>query len=387
MILAALLVLALLLMWSEGLLRRLQRCLPAAGALMLAFGARLLVFSRPASEAGASLLACGEYLCQRGGFFALAESPLPLSLPLQALLLIPAGLGLGPEAVRALLVFADVVTAWGLMRFAAVYTPSPSRRLAVFLGALLLPSGVLGGAGAASGACLWCLPLVLSAKAAAEGRPYPAALWFGLAAALDLRALCLAPLLLSFPRSARPGVLAAGVGAYLAAHFPAILAGRDPARTLPFYPSLAQRFQGNAFQGTPGLYCLPGIALHPLAGTAIFLVLAAALLWWLRRLSRPGSRRVRPGAAAFLAGAAGLLLPFLGPGSLLPAELFALVPACVSMVAVPAAACFVFSGVLSLSLLPLPLFWGAAALAAGLAVLLLHMIRSAYGKKPPAARR
>lgn len=62
---------------------------------MLAFGARLLVFSRPASETGAALLACGEYLCQRGGFFALAESPLPLSLPLQALLLIPAGLGWG----------------------------------------------------------------------------------------------------------------------------------------------------------------------------------------------------------------------------------------------------------------------------------------------------
>lgn len=384
---AALLVLALLLMWSEGLLRRLQRCLPAAGALMLAFGARLLVFSRPASEAGAALLACGEYLCQRGGFFALAESPLPLSLPLQALLLIPAGLGLGPEAVRALLVFADVVTAWGLMRFAAVYTPSPSRRLAVFLGALLLPSGILGGAGAASGASLWCLPLVLSAASAARGRPYPAALWLGLAAALDLRALCLAPIVLSFPRSARPGVLAAGAGAYLAAHVPAILAGRDPARTLPFYPSLAQRFQADAFQGTPGLYCLPGADVHPLVGTAAFLLAAAALLWWLRRLPKPGGRRARPGAAAFLAGAAGLLLPFLGPGSLLPAELLALVPACISPAAAPAAACFLFAGALSLSLLPLPLFWGAAALAAGMAVLLLYMIQGACGKKAPSSRR
>lgn len=113
-------------------------------------------------------------------------------------------------------------------------------------------------------------------------------------------------------------MLTAGVGAYLAAHFPAILAGRNPSRTLPFYPSLAQRFQADAFQGTPGLYCLPGVSIHPLLGAGVFLLFSAALLWWLRRLSRPGSRRVRPGAAAFLAGAAGLLLPFLGPGSLLP---------------------------------------------------------------------
>lgn len=385
-VLSGLVLLALALLWTEGLLEKQAMRVWAAGGVLLA--AFLCWFTLPydAAEDARLLTEWAAYFRYNGGFAALAAHSCPYPLAVQYLLALFSWVEYPAlYLMKYMVFFGDILLGWGCCRLAAEFTRKMPLRLAAFLLAMLLPSGVVLGGYAAMGESLWCALAILAAAQALADRPWGAMALWGLAFCFGMGAVFLLPVFLVLLLRKRlrmyhflmlPVVLAA-------ATLPALWPERPLRDVLLLLPLLSDPGNRVLFQGSPGLYALKGSPLPAYAGWIIFAVLCLLLIWWLASCGKRLKDETMVAALAFTAVAAAMLLPRMGEDSLYAAEALCIVLAVSCRWIIPAAVLCSATSLLSclaaqFGKVLMPLHWGAVVLLGVLVMLTVYMYTYAY---------
>ena len=383
----ALLALSMLVLRSEGLLKKKASSYMALGALVIAFGARLAIVSFPLFAADPAPAEAMAYFASSGGFAGLRTSTAPYSVPVQYFMALFSYAG--DEAAsyfRYLCAFFEIASAWALQRVVQSMTVRAEPRLTAFLGTLLLPSGILLGSGLACSYSIGGTFFLLALAAALDKEPKWTAAMFGVAAAFQPYYLILLPVCWVLPALRRtPGrSFLRLVGTYLLLMVPAILLGRPGRMTIPFWPNIPSFLASSPFRGTPGLYSFGTNAPAAPVGIFVCIPMVALPCWHLARRKKLTDRRGQLHLISYAALCTAALLPWMPVSSLYVCELLLLALCCVSPGRVPIWLCVLFSSTLSVvhavwaERAPLPLYWASGALFVAIVLLLLAQ---SFGKK------
>ena len=387
----ALLALAMLVAYSEGLFKKKSAPYITLGALCLALGARLAVTSFPGFAADPGPEEAMAYFTASGGFAGLRTSAPPYSVPVQYFMALFSYAGNDAGSYfRYLCAFFEIVTAWALSRVVQSMTVRSEPRLAAFLGTLMLPSGVLLGSGLACAYSFGGAFFLLALAAALNKEPKWTAALFALAAAFQPYYLVLLPVCWVLPALRRTPwrSLFLMAGTYLLAMLPALLLGRPGYMTIPFFPNIPTLLSSPTFRGAPGLYSLGANAPAAPVGILACLLAVGLTYWRLSRRKKLGERKGQLNAIAYAALCAAALLPWMPVGSLFVCELLLLALCCVHPGHILPFLPVLFASTLSTvcavwtERAPLPLYWASGALFLSIVLMLLSL---AFGKKRKAA--
>ena len=377
LVLAALLALCCLLLHTEGLMT------PGGGSrtgvvllLLAAFGARYFLLDRCPCAGEDAVRDAISYFREAGGFWGLRSYRGDFSVPVQYCLALSACARKGSLYIfKYICFFGDVVLSWGCQRCVSAVTVKDRPRRGVFLLTLVLPSLLLQSCAGLGTGLRWIFP-VLAAAGALRGSFRLCAVMLGLSAAFDPAALWLLPMFWVFPalRQNTARSLPWMIGAYFVILLPALLLGRPAGITLPFWPRI------DLSTGTAAVNALPFFTLSRPAGIGIWAALAALTLYRLSGRDAIHDRRRQLGGVCLAALAAGAILPGGAAAALLGGEVLTVTLSFLDAGMIPAAACAVFASSLSLAtevfpgLIPLPLWWSAAALLIAMAILLGYVL-------------
>lgn len=394
-VMAALAALALLLLWSEGVLQRGTMAAWGVGGVLLALGIRWFVLPYDTAEGALLLAQWAAFFRSGGGFGALASPGCPYPLALQYFLALTSWVEYPAlYLMKYLIFFAEIVLAWGCLRLASRFTKKHGPRLAVFLLVFLLPSGIINGGYAARGESLWCAFAVLAAERALADRPWQAVMLWALGLCFGSGAVLLLPvfLVLLFRGRMRPYHLLTMPAVFAAVIAPALWPDRPLGDVLLLFPPLSGLGERAAFQGSPGIYAVGDGALSPLVGLGAFAAFCAVLVWWLCMCGKRAEDQTLAAALAFTGASAAMLLPWMGEDSLYAAEALCLVLCAVSRGMIPAAVCCSVVSLLAFCAAQFggaffPLAWGAVILLAVMVMLTIYMYKHAYRKSPRSRRR
>lgn len=394
-VLSGLVLLALALLWTEGLLDRDSLGIWALSGVLLSSGICWFLLPYDAAADTRILAEWTNYFRLNGGFAALAPASCPYPLAIQYLLALFSWVEYPAVYLMKYTVFlGDILLGWGCCRLAERFTKKKAPRLAAFLLAMLLPSGFVLGGYAASGESLWCALAILAAERTLADRPWQGIILWGLAMCFSLAAVFALPvfLVLLFRRRLRPYHLLALPVVFAGVVIPALWPDRPLKDILLLLPPLSGFRELAAFQGSPGLYALRGEPLSPLWGLGAFAVLSIVLIWWLSLCGKRAKDETMVAALAFTAVSAAMLLPWMGEDSLYAAESLCLVLCVVCRWMIPAGV--LCSGVSLLACLaaqfgkePLPLHFGAVLLLAVLVMLTMYMYTYAYKGNPRSRKK
>ena len=372
---AALLGLCCLLLRAEGLFP------PGGGgrtglllALLIAFAVRMLLLDRCSCAHEDAALSAIAFFRGAGGFWGIRSCREAFSVPVQYVLALCAFVRTGSlQIYKYFCFFADVVLAWGCQRCVSALTVRDAPRRGVFLLALLLPSLLLHGCAGMDGGLRWVFP-VLAAAAALHGEFRLCAAMLGLSAAFAPQVVWLIPVFWVFPalRQNTARALPWLLVSYFVILLPALLLGRPTSLTFPLWPPLSLR-------GTPGLNTLPFLSLSAPPGVGIYAVLAALTVFRLSGRDAVYDRRRQLGGVCLSVMGMSALLPG-GAWALWGGEALVLALCFLDPAAIPAGLCALFASALPTvtelfpALVPLPLWWAAAAQLAGMVLLLGYVL-------------
>ncbi len=147
LIFAAVLIIALIIPWLEGLCKKSSHLIIVVVALALAFALRAWLIDFQSGDYNVFLSKWVEYFRSSGGFAGLSSSIGNYNLPYLYFLALFSYLPLNDlHLIKLLSILFDVILAFGMMKLCGVFTRSASKRLAAYLITLLLPTVVINGA-------------------------------------------------------------------------------------------------------------------------------------------------------------------------------------------------------------------------------------------------
>ena len=356
---------------TEGLIAKTSTKFVAGGALLAAFGVRFFLLQIAPNETAEAVEDALAWYNAAGGFWGIRSSTLPYSLPVQYFLAL---FSFAPKSAlvlfKCLCIFAEITMAWAAQRCVQCVTVRTQPRLIAFLAVLLLPSGFFQGTCTAAGDSLWWVFIVLAASCALRGEWRWCAGMLALAVAFHPSALWIVPVFWVFTAVRRNTWLSLFhlVVWYIAAAVPALLLGRPGSMCFPFYPALSSLTALPLFSGAPGIYSLSAQSFAAPTGIALYLLLAALLVWRLSRKSVASDRRRQLTGLCLASLGAAAFLPWMSADCLYGAEVLLVALCCLEVKHVPAAICTSFASCLALlksiygDAVFLPLRWATLAL-------------------------
>ena len=193
--------------------------------------------------------------------------------------------------VKLLSILFDVLMAYWVMKLAGLFTESPLRRLIAFIGTLWLPTVFLNGAYWGQCDSLYVSLCVLSLYLVLSDRPLAAVIAYAVSFSLKLQAIFLMPVFLVFiiARKMKFRQLFAFPVTYVVTLLPAVLAGRNGVDLLLLYYNNTDSIGTGVNYNSSSMYSIsefPGLPTE--LASAIGIVLAFGLcavvyIWLLRR--------------------------------------------------------------------------------------------------------
>lgn len=290
--------------------------------------------------------------------------------------------------VKVLSIFFDVLMAWFTMLLVGVFTQSPARRLAAFIGVLWLPTVYLNGALWGQCDIIYASFAVLSLYLALTDRPGWSVAAIAVSISFKLQGIFLLPfyLVLLIARKVKFWQLFIFPLTYVATILPAVLAGRNFFELLLLYYNNTGSIGDGLNYNSSSIYALLNFdALPPKAASTIGIFLAflfcAAIFVGLLIRRQDIDDRVLLGTAALFCIGVPFLLPHMHDRYFFLADILtfalavvsprmSLVPACVSF-----GSLLGYHAYLKMRYL-LPMRWGAAAMLVALVLTAGYVIFS-----------
>ncbi|NCB74765.1 MAG: conjugal transfer protein TraL [Clostridia bacterium] len=374
------LVLALLIPWYQGLLKKNSYIYIAALALGLAFVLRGSQMNYQSGDYNTFLSKWVEYF-RVSGFRGLSESVGNYNVPYLYFLALFSYLPLKDlYLIKLLSVFFDVVLAFGMMKLASVFTRSAPKQLAAYLITLLLPTVIINGAMWGQCDSIYVSLAVVALWLALTDRPKLSMVFMALSFSFKLQAVFIMPvyLVLLFAKKIKLCHFFIFPATYILEILPAVLCGRPFMDTLTLYLHQADSVGSGLNYNSPSFFAMVSgevnvAALSAVGVSAAFLFVFAILIWaWYKRENLNNAAIL--GIALLFAAGIPFLLPHMHDRYFFMLDVLSLLPAVIWIGYAP---CAVFASFASLlcyysyftySYL-LPLRYGSFAL---IAVLLIY---------------
>ncbi len=380
LMLGIILIVALLIPWWEGLLDRGRYLFAAVVLLALAFVLRGLYLEHRSGDYNTFLVHWVDYFRQNGGFRGFAESVGNYNVPYLYFLALFSHLPLNDLYLIKLLSIAfDVVLAFGVMKLVGFFTPSVPKRLAAYLGTLLLPTVIINGAIWGQCDSIYVSFAVLALWLALSKRPALSFAFMALSFGFKLQAVFLMPiyLVLLFAKKVKLYHFFVFPLTYILLILPAVLCGRPFWDTLFLYLEQTDSIGTGLNYNSPSVFALirgdvSTAALSAVGISAAFLLVCGILVWaFLRRKNLTNEAML--GISILFAGGIPFLLPRMHDRYFFMLDVLTLVPAVLRPAYIPATAFASFASLLCyyayfrLSYF-LPLRYGSFALIAVLLI-------------------
>lgn len=385
-IFCAIALLALFLLWAEGLLHRKGMAVIAVCGVAAAFVIRLLCMDYVTLDYENFLSRWVQYFRDNGGFAALDGSVGNYNLPyLYFLALFSYSPIYDLYLIKLLSIFFDVILAWACMKLTAAAGGSQAKRLFAFLATLLLPTVILNGALWGQCDSIYAALGLIAIWLAMTERPALSVVFMALSFSFKLQAIFLMPVyfILLYSHRVKFWHLLLFPLTYIIVVLPAVLAGRPFMDTLMLYFNQAGTVGNGLNYNSPSIFALirgeVDEKLWSYIGIGLaftFCALMFFLLWFRRRHM---TRELILGAALMFAIGVPFFLPHMHDRYFFAADVlslavaaaapeFALLPICVSF-----ASLLGYHAYLKMVYL-LPMRYGTAALAAALFLTAVYMV-------------
>jgi Gpi18-like mannosyltransferase len=231
-------VVAFVILWAEGLLKRKTALFAAAGLLLAAMVLRGACMDYETLDYQNFLTKWVQRLGEQGGFRGLRYQIGNYNVPyLYFLALFSYSSIRDLYLIKLLSILFDVILAWGAARLVRCVTASDEKALAAFLVTLFLPTVILNGAYWGQCDSIYVAFAVWSLYFALDDKPVAAVCFIALSFAFKLQAVFLMPvfLLFLFARKMKWWHLLFFPLTYIVVILPAVLLGRPFKSTLLFY--------------------------------------------------------------------------------------------------------------------------------------------------------
>ena len=199
LLLAAEAGLALVLLWSAGVLRKPAHVLCAALLLAAAFVLRGLCLNYETSDYTQFLTVWVDFFRTHGGLAALREPVGNYNVPYLTFLALISGSSLSDlHLIKLFSIFFDVVLAWSVMQLVGLFRREAAWKLAAFFLVLFWPTVVLNGALWGQCDSVYAALAVLSVYLVLAGHPVLGVVSIGASFAFKLQAVFIMPVFLLF---------------------------------------------------------------------------------------------------------------------------------------------------------------------------------------------
>ena len=290
--------------------------------------------------------------------------------------------------VKLFSILFDVLMAWLVLRLVGLFSSSPTRKLAAFLGTLWLPTVYLNGAFWGQCDVIYAFFAVLSLYCALSGRPGWSVAAIAVSISFKLQGIFLLPMFGVFLLTGKVKIrhLFLFPAAYIATLLPAVLAGRNLWELLTLYYNNTSSIGSGLNYNSSSLYALIDFSSLPEEAAArigillAFFLCAAIYVWvFIRRDSV--DQRVLLGMSLLFCLGVPYLLPHMHDRYFFVADVLTLALAVIvpGLGIVPLLVSFGsflgYYAYLRMRFL-LPMRWGGAAMLAALVILLGFVIFS-----------
>lgn len=327
-------ILALVLLWHEGLIVKEKHLIIAVAAIAAAFAVRAAMLDYRSGDYNSCLMKWVDYYRTHGGFAALKDSVGNYNIPyLYFLALFSYSSIKDLYLIKLLSIFFDVVLAFGMMKLAGVFTSSTKKRMAAFLITLLLPTVVLNGAIWGQCDSIYAAFAVLALWLVMTGRPKLSMVCMALSFGFKLQAVFIMPLYLVmlFAKKIKFRDYFIFPLTYIMLILPAVIAGRPFWEAFTIYFDTAHTIGLGLNYNSPSFLALISgdagtSAVSAGSITFTFLYVFMIFFWMWRRRKSLGSETLLYAALLFVVGIP-FLLPHMHDRYFFMADVLTLLPA------------------------------------------------------------
>lgn len=309
-------VMALLLLYFDGLLKKPVQVLTCAGLVAAAFVLRALFFSYETLDYQDFLARWVQYFRDNGGFAALKDSVGNYNVPYLYFLALFSYVDIYDlYLIKLLSTFFDVLLAFGAMRLTGLFTRSRARLLFVYFAVLFWPTVVLNSAVWGQCDSIYVALGLLAVYWAMDGRPVLGMAAMAASFAFKLQAVFIMPVfvLLLIARRVKLRHFLVFPAVYMLLMLPAVLAGRPVLDTITLYFDQMGTVGSALNYNSPSVYAFArNVADEALASrlgiAAAFALMLAVFGWFWWRRSSITNWALLGGALLLVVG-----IPFLLP--------------------------------------------------------------------------
>lgn len=285
-------VMALLLLYFDGLLKKPVQVLTCAGLVAAAFVLRALFFSYETLDYQDFLARWVQYFRDNGGFAALKDSVGNYNVPYLYFLALFSYVDIYDlYLIKLLSTFFDVLLAFGAMRLTGLFTRSRARLLFVYFAVLFWPTVVLNSAVWGQCDSIYVALGLLAVYWAMDGRPVHGMAAMAASFAFKLQAVFIMPVfvLLLIARRVKLWHFLVFPAVYMLLMLPAVFAGRPVLDTITLYFDQMGTVGSALNYNSPSVYAFArNVADEALASrlgiAAAFALMLAVFGWfWWRR--------------------------------------------------------------------------------------------------------
>ena len=285
-------VMALLLLYFDGLLKKPVQVLTCAGLVAAAFVLRALFFSYETLDYQDFLARWVQYFRDNGGFAALKDSVGNYNVPYLYFLALFSYVDIYDlYLIKLLSTFFDVLLAFGAMRLTGLFTRSRVKLLFVYFAVLFWPTVVLNSAVWGQCDSIYVALGLLAVYWAMDGRPVLGMAAMAASFAFKLQAVFIMPVfvLLLIARRVKLWHFLVFPAVYMLLMLPAVFAGRPVLDTITLYFDQMGTVGSALNYNSPSVYAFArNVADEALASklgiAAAFALMLAVFGWfWWRR--------------------------------------------------------------------------------------------------------
>ena len=285
-------VMALLLLYFDGLLKKPVQVLTCAGLVAAAFVLRALFFSYETLDYQDFLARWVQYFRDNGGFAALKDSVGNYNVPYLYFLALFSYVDIYDlYLIKLLSTFFDVILAFGAMRLTGLFTRSRVKLLFVYFAVLFWPTVVLNSAVWGQCDSIYVALGLLAVYWAMDGRPVLGMAAMAASFAFKLQAVFIMPVfvLLLIARRVKLRHFLVFPAVYMLLMLPAVFAGRPVLDTITLYFDQMGTVGSALNYNSPSVYAFArNVADEALASklgiAAAFALMLAVFGWfWWRR--------------------------------------------------------------------------------------------------------
>ena len=285
-------VMALLLLYFDGLLKKPVQVLTCAGLVAAAFVLRALFFSYETLDYQDFLARWVQYFRDNGGFAALRDSVGNYNVPYLYFLALFSYVDIYDlYLIKLLSTFFDVLLAFGAMRLTGLFTRSRVKLLFVYFAVLFWPTVVLNSAVWGQCDSIYVALGLLAVDWAMDGRPVLGMAAMAASFAFKLQAVFITPVfvLLLIARRVKLWHFLVFPAVYMLLMLPAVFAGRPVLDTITLYFDQMGTVGSALNYNSPSVYAFArNVADEALASklgiAAAFALMLAVFGWfWWRR--------------------------------------------------------------------------------------------------------